>query len=133
MEVEKRSKARDDLRTHCDRLAWKEHRKTGFSPVHLPPVEDVRSIQIKQSLEKEIDGDTYSPILFIHSQPSLTDEMRFLHRLQITHDHIFEEPQGRFASQAVTQPSKTRVNANKNYPFMDAIRGSRRAKTNASK
>ena len=48
--------------------------------------------------------ETYSAGVFLHRQPVLADEVGLLHRLQITHDDVLEEPRRRCSLARVVMP-----------------------------
>ena len=50
-----------------------------------------------------------SPIVFFDSKPSLSDEMKLLHRLQISHDDLFEKPRGWFTVTSVVMPNTNEI------------------------
>ena len=88
---EKRWRTTYDLLIRCDTLAWKGRRRILFSVLHQQRGAAGRS---RFSTKWHVDDQesSYRSIVFFHSEPSLTDEMRLGHRLQVTNDDVFEKP-----------------------------------------
>jgi hypothetical protein len=98
-------RTRDDHRIYYDRLVLTERIRTVLFDIHQQQVVNVRSTIQKtgrstdddhrhqqQQQQQQQQQSTYEPIIFFYSKPSLTDEVTFIHRLQIPNKNILDKP-----------------------------------------